>query len=474
MQPAPHHGRLIPNYSLSMTFFLNADQEGSARISKEKKRAEARHQMRKDMVDRNESMAAFNAGRQMNPFLLPKKHSPAASNKHRHPILPCSTKWLPVDASRTKRKGDSNSPLKQKKKKPRFCTSRTSNINSTKNSKSRPSTVSSTKSNKRKGRKRQSQTTDALTDFDDTAAGFEAHVEHTIVNDNDDDFQPELVLRSKRKTQKLTKPKSSQGQEEVVLQQSASSSSNTITCISHEPDFALARRLSMIDPGSSSTPPSPNDINDGKVDRNVTGTSVKRSLVFIEDADAVFEQDKTFWAAISTLIETTKIPIILTCTINPISYDNECARPIATLEKHIAPLYVSRPSTLELASYVHLVCLAEGLWVDAESLVNLAKECHHDIHHSLMQIPWSWSSVGKFQLQPDATDSTDSGGKNVSVSRVCTDIRPETPTPRLSESHVELLERTAFVDAFVSSCTIRRFEIYVNPMYISLLVMNLP
>ncbi|TPX36804.1 hypothetical protein SeLEV6574_g08000 [Synchytrium endobioticum] len=250
--------------------------------------------------------------------------------------------WLPVDASRTKRKGDSNSPLKQKKKKPRFCTSRTSNINSTKNSKSRPSTVSSTKSNKRKGRKRQSQTTDALTDFDDTAAGFEAHVEHTIVNDNDDDFQPELVLRSKRKTQKLTKPKSSQGQEEVVLQQSASSSSNTITCISHEPDFALARRLSMIDPGSSSTPPSPNGINDGKVDRNVTGTSVKKSLVFIEDADVVFEQDKTFWAAISTLIETTKIPIILTCTINPISYDNECARPIATLEKHIAPLYVSR------------------------------------------------------------------------------------------------------------------------------------
>ncbi|TPX32038.1 hypothetical protein SmJEL517_g04777 [Synchytrium microbalum] len=193
---------------------------------------------------------------------------------------------------------------------------------------------------------------------------------------------------------------------------------------------------------------------------NNSNNSNRRSLILIEDADVVFDQDKSFWQAVSTLIETTKRPIILTCNINPLDYANECARPLTNLTQYIAPLWVVRPSTMELASYLHLVTLAEGIWVDSKSLVDLVTECDNDIRKCLSQVPWKWSSLPLFQLEPDA-DIVDLTTESVSMSSTSAiKVKNNNKIPS-----TETLELLSFVDAYIDGGRVRHFEIYEPDTY---------
>ncbi|KAJ3393105.1 hypothetical protein HDU84_002782 [Entophlyctis sp. JEL0112] len=87
------------------------------------------------------------------------------------------------------------------------------------------------------------------------------------------------------------------------------------------------------------------------------------SLIVVEDAEILFEQDKGFWSAMWTIIEGSKRPIIFSCSDD----------------------FLTTYNIDDVLCYVHLVLLNHGVWIDHEQLKRMCDYNPRDLRYCLLQ-----------------------------------------------------------------------------------------
>ncbi|KAJ3416122.1 ATPase AAA domain-containing protein 5 [Chytridiales sp. JEL 0842] len=124
------------------------------------------------------------------------------------------------------------------------------------------------------------------------------------------------------------------------------------------------------------------------IDKAVSSSAqAKPSLILIEDADILFEEDKGFWAAIGALMEGSKRPIIMTSNDDPFNYRNQALPPqtLNTLLSFTDTLRFLHPTILEVACHTHLILLSMGIWVDPVDVFKIAVRSQGDTRRCLME-----------------------------------------------------------------------------------------
>eukprot|EP01137_Pigoraptor_chileana_P034289 Opistho-2@26608 len=101
------------------------------------------------------------------------------------------------------------------------------------------------------------------------------------------------------------------------------------------------------------------------------------SLILLDEIDAVFDDDRGFWAAVSTLAQQSKRPVILSGSV-------ECED--IALAGHVQRLRFNRPPVDVLAGYAGAVCAAEGALICRSDAVSVAASTNCDTRRMLGEL----------------------------------------------------------------------------------------
>uniref|UniRef100_A0A182Y383 AAA+ ATPase domain-containing protein n=1 Tax=Anopheles stephensi TaxID=30069 RepID=A0A182Y383_ANOST len=132
---------------------------------------------------------------------------------------------------------------------------------------------------------------------------------------------------------------------------------------------------------------------------NGNGTK-KLSLILIEDADIVFEQDDGFLAAINQLIATSKRPIVLTTT-NP-----SCTHMARYMSRNNVIRYVA-PGIGNVSKFLSLLALVERIPIDQHDLGRLYAYNGKDMRKTLNELQFFIQSGGDMERFPATHERTD-------------------------------------------------------------------